>query len=111
MWDAELGLAVEVFPCEDGHAPERALLAAVAATVQPGEVWIADRNFGVTPFLCDIPHQEAFFVIRWHQQMPDKPWSERADGGTSATGEVFEQPVPLTAAEGETLRVRRGVIQ
>lgn len=111
VFDAELGLAMDVFPCEDGHAQERALLAAVAATVQPGEVWIADRNFCVTQFLFDIHHQEAFFVIRWHQKMPYQPWSELADVGTSATGEVFEQPVQLTSAEGETLMVRRVVIQ
>jgi Transposase DDE domain len=111
VFDAELGLAMDVFPCEDGHAQERALLAAVAATVQPGEVWIADRNFCVTQFLFDIHHQAAFFVIRWHQKMPYKPLSELAYVGTSATGEVFEQPVQLTSAEGETLMVRRVVIQ
>jgi hypothetical protein len=110
VFDAELGLALDVFPCEDAHAQERALLAAVAATIQPGELWIADRNFCVTPFLFDIHRKEAFFVIRWHQKLPYKPLSELAYVGKSATGQVFEQRVQLTSTEGETLTVRRVVI-
>jgi len=51
VFDAELGIALDVFPCEDGDTQERALLIAVAATIQPGEVWIADRNFCVLSFL------------------------------------------------------------
>ena len=34
VFDPQLGLAVDVFPCEDGHAQERSLLSAVAATIR-----------------------------------------------------------------------------
>jgi hypothetical protein len=43
--DPALMLAVDVFPCEDGHAQERSLLASVLPSVEAGDVWIADRNF------------------------------------------------------------------
>lgn len=110
VFDAQLGLAVDIFLCEDGHAQERALLAAVAATIRPGELWIADRNFCVTSFLFDIQRKQAFFVIRWHQNLPYKPLTELAYVGKSDTGQVFEQRVQLTSPEGETLTVRRVVI-
>src|SRR5918998_329677 len=37
--DPALGLAIDVIPCEDGHAQERSLLADVLATVEPGDLW------------------------------------------------------------------------
>ena len=39
------GLVTDVFPCEDGHAQERALLGSVLTSVQKNDLWIADRNF------------------------------------------------------------------
>ena len=54
----------DVFPCEDGHAQERSLFASVLATVQAGDLWIADRNFCTREFLCDIDARGASFVIR-----------------------------------------------
>jgi len=38
-------LAVDIFPCEDGHAQERSLFDEVLPTVEEEDVWIADRNF------------------------------------------------------------------
>jgi hypothetical protein len=38
VFDPQLGMAVDVFPCEDGHAQERSLLLAVAATIQAQDV-------------------------------------------------------------------------
>jgi hypothetical protein len=61
VFDPQPGLAVDVFPCADGHARERSLLGAVAETVQPGEVWVADRNFCVSGFLHAIHQRQAFF--------------------------------------------------
>mgnify|MGYP001554462845 CR=1 FL=1 len=43
--DPSLMLAIDVFPCEDGHAQERSLLPQVLATIESDDVWIADRNF------------------------------------------------------------------
>jgi hypothetical protein len=111
VFDAELGIALDVFPCEDGDTQERALLTAVAATIQPGDVWIADRNFCVLSFLFNLHRKSAYFVIRQHWNTPYKPLTELKFVGRSATGRVSEQTVRLTSPEGETLIARRIVVQ
>jgi hypothetical protein len=45
VYDPELELATDVFPCEDGHAQERSLLEQVLPRVDPRDIWIQDRNF------------------------------------------------------------------
>jgi hypothetical protein len=57
--DPELRLAIDVFPCEDGHAQERTLLPQVLETVQAGDVWIDDRNFCTADFLFGIHDRKA----------------------------------------------------
>ena len=52
--DSALMLAIDVFPCEDGHAQERALLDQVLATVEANDGWIEDRNFCTLGFLFGI---------------------------------------------------------
>lgn len=112
VFNAELGIAQDVFPCEDGDAQERSLLTAVAATIQPGDVWMADRNFCVLSFLFNLHRKRAFFVIRQHGNTPYKPLTElKFMGGQSATGRVSEQPVRLTSPAGEALIARRVVVE
>lgn len=111
VFDPHLGLAVDVFPCEDGHAQERSLLSAVANTIQPQDLYIADRNFCVLEFLFQFPRKSAFFVIRQHGNTPYKKLTELKFVGKSATGEVFEQAVEITAPTGETLQIRRVVVK
>jgi hypothetical protein len=107
VFDPQWGIAIDVFPCEDGHAQERALLNEVADTIQPNDVWVADRNFCVLQFLFQIYHQQAFFVIRQHANLPYKPLSDLTFIGESETGDVYEQAIEITSAEGEVLRLRR----
>ncbi len=76
--DPSLMLAVDVFPCEDGHAQERSLLVDVLPSVEAKDVWIADRNFCTIKFLFGIVAQEANFVIRQHQCLPWHPIDDRA---------------------------------
>lgn len=68
--DPELGLAVDIFPCEDGHAQERRLFGQVLATVAPGQLWIADRNMCTLEMLTGIAGRHSTFVIREHQRLP-----------------------------------------
>ncbi len=53
--DPQLRLAVDIFPCKDGHAQERRLFAQVLETVEAKQLWIADRN---------IPHSAPKTVIK-----------------------------------------------
>ena len=59
VYDPVLGIPVDVFPCEDGHAQERSLLNKVLLTVKKGDLWVADRNFCVVEFTCGIDDKEA----------------------------------------------------
>jgi Transposase DDE domain len=86
-------------------------LAAVAATIQPGDVWVADRNFCVLSFLFALHRKRAFFVIRQHGNMPYKPLSELEFIGQSATGRASGQRVRLTSPEGATPIARRVVVE
>jgi IS4 transposase len=107
VFDPQVGLAVDVFPCADGHAQERSLLGAVADTVAPGEVWVADRNFCVAGFLHTIDRRAAFFIIRQHGGLTTKPLEAMRRVGTSDTGAVHEQAVQLRTGDGEWWSLRR----
>lgn len=76
VFDPELGIAIDVIPCEDGHTQERALLPNILNTVESKDLWVADRNFCVLSFMFGIVLKGAFFVIRQHKQIPFKTLSE-----------------------------------
>jgi IS4 transposase len=106
--DPALLLAIDVFPCEDGHTQERALLPRVLATVAANDVWIEDRNFCTLGFVFGIAARAAYFVVRQHQNLPWTAVSELEYTGMSDDVEVWEQRIRLDHAEtGETLTVRR----
>src|SRR5207302_3430938 len=94
------------------HCQERALLDQVA--VDPGQLWIADRNFCVRSFLVRIARARAFFLIRWHQTTcPFAPVGPLRALGRCATGAVFEQAIMVEDPDGEGLshRLRRIVLE
>lgn len=68
--DPEHRLLVDVCPCEDGHAQERALRGAVAGIIQANEPWIADRNFCTLGFLKSLHAHQARALIRLHGNLP-----------------------------------------
>ncbi len=107
VYDPALDLAVDVFPCEDGHARERALLGSVLETVGKGEVWVADRNFCVREFLLGIQTRGAFFVVREHEQLPFNPCEAMAEAGQTETGSVAEQAIEVIDEAGKKHRWRR----
>lgn len=108
--DPELRLAINVFPCEDGHAQERSLFEQVLKTVTSGELWIGDRCMCTLGFLFGIHSQQAHFVIREHKSMPWEALNCLQPVGCVATGDLFEQTVRLSYL-GESLLVRRIVLQ
>ena len=78
--------------------------------IQPLDLYIADRNFCVLECLFKIHQQSAFFIIRQHGNTPYQPLTSMKYIGQSATGEVFEQRVEITAPTGERLQVRRVMV-
>lgn len=111
VFDPALGIALDVFPCEDGHAQERSLLSAVADTVQGADLWVMDRNFCVLGWLFRIHQRSAFFVVRQHGHTPYKPLKSLELISKSPTGDLDEQPVEMTAPSGEKIEVRRVVVK
>lgn len=108
--DAQLMLAVDVFPCEDAYTQERIILQQVLETVSANEVWIADRNFCTRRCLFEIAQKQAYFVIREHKNLPFTALDQLSLMGPSPTGDIYEQPVEIEY-EGKTLKVRRVVVK
>jgi len=100
VYDPSLEMAIDVFPCEDGHAQERSLLGDVVSTVQPGDIWIADRNFCVRGFLEGIKAREGHFVFRLHKGLSVTSLGSERRVGSTETGTVYEQWVEMGATEG-----------
>ena len=67
IYEPELEMVTDVFPCEDGHAQERSLLSEVLPTLAARDILIMDRNFCVRDFLHGICVQRAFFICREHK--------------------------------------------
>ena len=106
--DPQRMLIGDVILCEDGHAQERSMTAAVLEMVQPGDLWIKDRNFCTTGFLYGITTRGGAFVTRQHgSTLTWEPVGKRVSKGRCETGDVFEQTLRLTNDEGEILFVRR----
>lgn len=104
--DPALMLALDIVPCEDGHAQERSLLDGLLAGVVERDVWVADRNFCTADFLAGIAQRRAFFVIRRHAKLtlvPQGEWSREIE---TETGWVSERPVRILRDEQEVLCVR-----
>lgn len=108
--DPELRMAINVFPCEDGHAQERSLFEEVLKTLNKDELWIADRCMCTLGFLFGIHRKQSHFVIREHKTMPWEAVKPLQFQGLVEAGELFEQTVRLTY-HGESLLVRRIVVR
>ncbi len=104
-------LAIDVFPCEDGHAQERSLLAAVLETVSAGDLWVADRNFCTVGFLSGIARRKAHFAIRQHGSLPYQAEGKPKRIGRCATGVVYEQKAVVTDENEMEHAFRRITVQ
>jgi IS4 transposase len=97
---------LDVFPIVDGHAQERSALDQVIATIEPHDVWIADRNFCTLKFLHELDRRGARFIIRWHEMVQGERVGKRRLMGKTATGRLFESQLKLPDYQGHSLTVR-----
>jgi IS4 transposase len=109
--DPDWMLVRDFFACEDGHAQERSLFTQVLDTVNPGQVWIADRNFCTRLLLFGIHGRGAYFIIREHLTLPWQALEPLKPVGVLSSGVVSEQAVQLTDEQGNILTLRRIVVQ
>jgi IS4 transposase len=104
-------LVLDVVFSEDAYTQERALLDRVR--VEPGQLWIADRNFCVRWFLFTAARRGAFFLVRRHlSTSPYEPVGDPRRVGRVDTGEVFEQDILVKDPDDDSLhRMRRIVLK
>ena len=107
IYEPELEMATEVFPCEDGHAQERSLLSEVLSTVVARDTLIMDRNFCVRDFLHGMGARQAYFVCRQHAKLPWEADGEERFIGRSESGAIYEQWVRVSDRDGTLQRYRR----
>ena len=110
--DPQAMMVSDLFCCEDGHAQERSLLGSVPETVQPRDVWVADRNSCTTDFLFGIARRDGCFGIRQHgATLFIESMGQRRRCGQCETGAVFEQEMRLGDGDGGTMVVRRITVE
>ena len=107
VYEPASGLVTDVFPCENGHAQERSLFGPVLKTVQPDDLWIADRNFCTRAFLTETHRRGGFFVIREHQGLPFEMVTLLRPCGRIPTGQLAQQRVCVVDEHGDKHVFRR----
>lgn len=105
--EPDVMLATRMLPCEDAYAQERSLTPELLALVEPGDCWVADRNFCTAALLNGIATRQAFFAIRHHSKLSILSSGTLRRRGRTETGEVFEQKVTLEGEDGAPFEIRR----
>lgn len=104
--DPDSGLVIDLLPSEDAHAQERTVIEPLLSSAQPGELWMADRNFCTRNILQGWSDAQACFLVREHAKHPvvmeAGPWREC---GRVSTGNVFEQRITITPGQRPWRRI------
>jgi IS4 transposase len=108
VYDPDTDLVVDMLPCEDGHAQERTMMQAIQQQAQPGQLWIADRNFSTRAIFCGWQERGSCFIVREHGRTPSPQELEPMQmHGKIDTGIVHEQAVSIEDEQGKPIRLRR----
>lgn len=107
VYDPMFEMAIDVFPCEDGHAQERSLLNSILPTVEKSDAWIMDRNFCVRHFLLSIDDKGGYFICREHKGLKWEACGLEKFAGKTETGELFEQWIKIEDDKGNIRKYRR----
>jgi IS4 transposase len=87
VYDPDCGLVTDIVPSEDAHRSERAAVAPLLDSAQPGQLWIADRQFCTRTILLGWQAAQTSFLVREHGRHPqlaaEGPW--RACGRTETS--------------------------
>lgn len=112
VYDPDLDMVVDLVPCEDAHAQERSLMETAQSQAQPGDLWIADRNFSTRRIFYGLHGRGCHFIVREHGSTPNPQALEQArHRGRIETGTVYEQAVEIEDDAGQRLRLRRVELQ
>jgi hypothetical protein len=107
--DPDHRMVLDYIPCTDGHASECKLFPELLEVIEPGQLWIADRNFGTKAMLTSIDlDKRAFFIFRHSLGFVPK-WDtvgKQKRIGRGVGGIIYEQAIS-TSHEGRTVVLRR----
>lgn len=109
--DPQRMLIEDMFPCECGHTQERLILQQLIEVLEPGMVWIADRNFCTSLWLQEVALNQSWFIVRRHASLPIEPLEELRQIGTTSTAAVYQQQVTHTDRHGAVLQMRLIVLE
>jgi hypothetical protein len=110
VYEPASGLILDLVLGEDAHSQERALFDRV--TVEPGQLWIMDRNFCVRSLLFRIGRAESFFLVRWHRStLPFRATGRLQRRGRCGSGRISEQTIEVEDGDGVAHTLRRIVLK
>ena len=107
VFDPQYRLVVDVLPCEDGHAQERSLLPELLETVEPKDLWIADRNSARSDSCSASRHVAASSSSVNMAICRITLKGRRKRVGETETGIVYEQAMEVMDEEGNIRVFRR----
>jgi len=100
VYDSDSGLVTDIVASEDAHQSERASVAPLLASAQPGQLWVADRHFCTRVIMGGWDAAQAGFIVREHARHPrlvgQGEWREC---GRTETGQVREQAIEVAGAQ------------
>jgi IS4 transposase len=106
VYDPDSGLVTDIVASEDAHQSERAAIAPLLASAQPGQLWIADRHFCTRMIMGGWDEAQAGFIVREHARHPrlvgQGEWREC---GRTETGQVREQAIEIAGASWRRIEV------
>jgi IS4 transposase len=112
VYDPDLEMVVDLVPCEDAHAQERSLMEAAQSQAQPGDLWIADRNFSTRRIFYGLHGRGSSFIVREHGSTSNPQALEQArHRGRIETSMVYEQAAEIENDAGQRSRLRRVELQ
>jgi len=99
VYDPDSGLVTDIVASEDAHQSERASVAPLLDSAQPGQLWIADRHFCTRTIMQGWDEARAGFIVREHACHPRLVGQGEWHGcGRTGTGEVREQAIEVAGA-------------
>lgn len=106
VYDPDSELVTDMVACEDAYASERTGMEPLLASAQPGQLWIADRNFCTETILTGWQQAQSNFLVREHRGHPrlisqgELRCCERTE-----TGELYEQQIGIANGPADWRRI------
>ena len=106
VYDPDSELVTDIVACEDAYASERTGVEPLLASAQPGQLWIADRNFCTQTILIGWHQAQACFLVREHSGHPRLiSQGELRSCEPNETGKLYEQQISIAEGPADWRRI------